>query len=46
MAVIKKFRVETYYHEETIIELENISIFYNKRQILDNINLKIKNKKF
>ncbi len=42
MAVIKKFRVETYTHEETIIELKNISIFYNKRQILDNINLKIK----
>ena len=41
MAVIKKFKIETLKGEETIVELKNISVFYNKRQILDNLNLKI-----
>ena len=41
MAVIKKFKIETHKGEETIVELKNISVFFNKRQILDNLNLKI-----
>ena len=41
MAVIKKFKIETHKGDETIVELKNISVFFNKRQILDNLNLKI-----
>ena len=41
MAVIKKFKIETHKDDETIVELKNISVFFNKRQILDNLNLKI-----
>ena len=42
MALIKKFRIKSYKGDETIVELKNISFFYNKRQILNNLNLKIK----
>ena len=41
MALIKKFRIKSYKGEESIVELKNVSIFYNKRQILNNLNLKI-----
>ena len=41
MALIKKFRIKNYKGKESIVELKNISVFYNKRQILDNLNLKI-----
>ena len=41
MALIKKFRIKSYKGNETILELRNISVFYNKRQILSNLNLKI-----
>ena len=41
MALIKKFKIEDYKDQRTIVELKNISVFYNKRQILDNLNLKI-----
>jgi lipopolysaccharide export system ATP-binding protein len=41
MALIKKFKIEDYKDQKTIVELKNISVFYNKRQILDNLNLKI-----
>ena len=41
MAVIKKFKIETHKGDETIVELKNISVFFIKRQILDNLNLKI-----
>ena len=41
MALIKKFRIKNYKGDETIVELKNISVFFNKRQILDNLNLKI-----
>ena len=33
MALIKKFRIKSYKGEETIVELKNLSVFYNKRQI-------------
>ena len=42
MALIKKFRIKSFKGEETIIEIKNASIFYDKRQILNNLNLKIK----
>ena len=41
MALIKKFRIQSYKTSETVVELKNISVFYNKRQIIDNLNLKI-----
>jgi len=41
MALIKKLRIENFKHIGSIIELKNISVFYNKRQIIDNLNLKI-----
>ena len=41
MGLIKKFRIKSYKGDETIVELKNISVLYNKRQILDNLNLKI-----
>ena len=42
MALIKKFRIKSYKGDEVIVELKNVSVFYNKRQILNNLNLKIK----
>ena len=38
MALIKKFRITTYKNDEPVVELKNISVFYNKRQILNNLN--------
>ena len=41
MALIKKFRIKSFKEQETILQLDKISMFYNKRQILNNLNLKI-----
>ena len=41
MALIKKFRIKSFKEKETLLELNKISMFYNKRQILNNLNLKI-----
>ena len=41
MALIKKFKIKNYKTADPIIELKNISVFYNKRQIIENLNLKI-----
>ena len=41
MALIKKFRIKSFKDQEAILQLEKISMFYNKRQILNNLNLKI-----
>ncbi len=42
MALIKKFEIKSFKENETIVEIKNVSVFYNKRQILNNLNLKIK----
>ena len=42
MALIKKFRIKSFKEEETIVELKNTSVFYNKRQILNNLNLSVR----
>ena len=42
MALIKKFRIKSHKQDENIIDLKDISVFYNKRQILNNLNMKIK----
>ena len=41
MALIKKFRIKKFKEKESLLKLEKISMFYNKRQILNNLNLKI-----
>ncbi len=41
MAIIKKFRIKSFKEKETLVELNKISMFYNQRQILDDISLKI-----
>ena len=41
MALIKKFRIKKFKEEKAILKLEKISMFYNKRQILNNLNLVI-----
>jgi lipopolysaccharide export system ATP-binding protein len=41
MAVIKKFKIKSYEKVQPIIELKNISVFYNKRQIIENLSLNI-----
>ncbi len=42
MALIKKFKIKNYVNNETIVEIKNVSVFYNRRQILNNLNLEIK----
>tara|TARA_A100001011_G_scaffold339314_1_gene370677 strand:+ start:2189 stop:2965 length:777 start_codon:yes stop_codon:yes gene_type:complete len=41
MALIKKFRIKSFKENKSLLQLEKISMFYNKRQILNNLNLKI-----
>ena len=41
MAIIKKFRIKSFKEQETLVELDKVSIFYGKRQILNNLSLKI-----
>ena len=41
MAIIKKFRIKSFKNIKSIIELENVSLSYGNRLILDNINFKI-----
>ena len=44
MALIKKFRIKSYKGNETIVEIKNASVFYNKRQILNNPRLNYENR--
>ena len=41
MALIKKFRIKTFKDNKIVLELKKVSMFYNKRQILNNLNLTI-----
>ena len=41
MALIKKFRIKQFKEPNVLLKLEKISMFYNKRQILNNLNLNI-----
>ena len=41
MALIKKFRIKSFKEKEVIVKLEKVSMFYNQRQILNNLNLEI-----
>ena len=42
MAIIKKFRITTFKKEINKISLNKISLSYNKRQILDDVTLNIR----
>ena len=41
MAIIKKFRIKSFKNTNSIIELNNISLSYGNRLILDNLSFKI-----
>ncbi len=41
MALIKKFRIKKFKEKKEILKLDKISMFYNKRQILNNLDLTI-----
>ena len=41
MALIKKFRIKSFKENEALVKLDKVSMFYNKRQILNNLNLEI-----
>ena len=41
MVKTKKFKIKSYKNIQSIIELKNISVFYNKRQIIENLSLSI-----
>ena len=41
MALIKRFRIKKFKEEKSILKLQKISMFYNKRQILNNLDLNI-----
>ena len=41
MAIIKKFRIKSFKNSRPIISLENISLTFGKRKILDNVSFKI-----
>ena len=42
MALIKKFRIKSFKYDENIVELKNNSVFFNERQILNNLNLVVR----
>ena len=41
MAVIKKFRIKNFKKKLDILKLEKISVFFNKRKILENLNINL-----
>ena len=41
MAIIKKFRIKSFKKKQTILRFENISLSFEKRQILENISFEI-----
>ena len=41
MALIKKFIIKDHQKTEPLVQLKNSSVFYNKRQIISNLNLSI-----
>ena len=41
MALIKKFRIKSFKNPQPIISLDNISLSFGNRKILDNVSFKI-----
>ena len=43
MGIIKKFRIKSFKNPSSLISIENISLSFGKRKILDNVSFKINN---
>ena len=41
MAIIKKFRIKSFKEQDVLLEIQKISMFYDKRQILNDVSLKV-----
>ena len=41
MAIIKKFRIKSFKEQETLLQLDKVSMFYDKRRILNDISFKV-----
>ena len=41
MAIIKKFRIKSFKQKKSILKLDNVSLSFGNRQILENINFEI-----
>ena len=41
MAIIKKYRIKNFKKKVEILKLEKISVFFNKRKILENLNINL-----
>ena len=41
MAIIKKFRIKNFKKKVEILKLEKVSVFFNKRKILENLNINL-----
>tara|TARA_Y100000590_G_scaffold430343_1_gene543865 strand:+ start:509 stop:1285 length:777 start_codon:yes stop_codon:yes gene_type:complete len=41
MAIIKKFRIKSFKEQNVLLEIQKISMFYDKRQILNDVSLKV-----
>ena len=41
MAIIKKFRIKSFKEQETLLQLDKISMYYDKRRILNDISFKV-----
>ena len=41
MAIIKKFRIKNFKKEKELLRLEKISVYFGKRKILEDLNLKL-----
>ena len=41
MAIIKKFRIKNFKTKTEILKLEKISVYFNKRKILENLNINL-----
>jgi len=41
MGIIKKFRIKSFKNPQPLISLENISLSFGKRKILDNVSFEI-----
>ena len=41
MAVIKKFRIKSFKEQKTLLQLDKVSKFYDKRRILNDISFKV-----
>ena len=41
MAIIKKFRIKNFKKKIEILKLEKISVFFNRRKILEDLNINL-----